>query len=238
MLASDYCISPPPPGLSIPPGFPPPPGLMPPFHGIPPPGVLPPIVPGMPPPFPPPPGLGIPSGPSVPSSSTPNTVAESKPPAPQGQVAPNAAPALPPPLVVPNAALTQSNPAFKKKTVLKYTDANFSPVRPRANDLTHYLTFMFAHRTNNVPAIQSTIIASLLPMTPGQNLQLPKNPEAKSELELRIFFDHLSSCADPREIIPLHFPFDSTRQAYVVWVFRLLVGVEGRLRLTSPSPIH
>lgn len=34
----------------------------------------------------------------------------------------------PPQLVLPNPALAQTNPEMKKKTELKYTDANFSPV--------------------------------------------------------------------------------------------------------------
>lgn len=36
----------------------------------------------------------------------------------------------PPQLVLPNPALAQTNPEMKKKTELKDTNANFSPVRP------------------------------------------------------------------------------------------------------------
>ncbi|KAH9900780.1 hypothetical protein C8Q73DRAFT_662336 [Cubamyces lactineus] len=135
----------PPPGM-LPPGVPPfPPGARPPF---PPPPFLPPGVPppGIPPPgFSPPPGAGMPP---VPIPPMPGASSASPPPpvgAP-GAGAPSAPPqhvppsnqqqpmstAAPPPLVLPNPSLAQVNPPFKKGTVLKWEDANFSPEEKRS----------------------------------------------------------------------------------------------------------
>lgn len=112
----------------MPPGFPgpPPPGMFPPggFPGGPPPMLPPPtFVPqqnaGSPypgPPF----GAGSPAGPPPPGNFPPPTMAA----APQAVQAPRkTAPTLPDP------SRKQTNPPFKKETDLKYSDANFSPVR-------------------------------------------------------------------------------------------------------------
>lgn len=93
------------------PPFPPPPGMVPPF-----PGGFP--LPGVTPPFPPP-------------SMTPPVISGSTPVPPSISVTPTPVagqPTVPPPLSLPNPALAQTNPDLKKKTVLKYSEPNFSPV--------------------------------------------------------------------------------------------------------------
>ncbi|KAI0784913.1 hypothetical protein C8Q75DRAFT_829300 [Abortiporus biennis] len=151
---------PPPFGMpGMPPG-PPPPGFpMPPFAGSPPPGMLPGMPPfppgGLRPPFPPPPSF-VPAGmptpgftPPViatppinhPASVPPSASVSVSPPPPGMAGAPGyhgasshaASTPIPSELKVPNPALTQTNPPFKKPTVLKWSDANFSPEERRAN---------------------------------------------------------------------------------------------------------
>ncbi|KAI0708014.1 hypothetical protein C8Q76DRAFT_628063 [Earliella scabrosa] len=142
----------PPPGM-LPPGVPPfPPGVRPPFP--------PPFIPGMPPPgMPPPPGFSPPPGlpgapmplplPGAPSASPPPgalgippvPAAPGAPPSSAPPVAPPQQPLSsvpPPPLVLPNPQLAQVNPSFKKGTVLKWSDANFSPEETRARHPRYY----------------------------------------------------------------------------------------------------
>ncbi|KAI0293578.1 hypothetical protein BC826DRAFT_1091825 [Russula brevipes] len=117
---------PPPPGFPVPAGFHP--GMMPPFP--PPPGMVPPFpLPGMTPPFP------VPSAtPPVFPGSTPIPPSSSVTPAPVlGQ------PMAPPPLTLPNPSLAQTNPEMKKKTVLKYSEPNFSPDEVRARHPNYYV---------------------------------------------------------------------------------------------------
>ena len=107
----------------LPPGMTPPPGFSPPGpNGLPPtpmpPGASPPPgMPGMPPPIglpgasPPPP----PPGPQPPMTTGPPSLSATHPP-------------VAPPLTLPNPSLAQANPPFKKATVLKWGDPNFSPV--------------------------------------------------------------------------------------------------------------
>ncbi|GBE90211.1 hypothetical protein SCP_1900600 [Sparassis crispa] len=155
------------PGMpGMPPGPPPPGFSMPPFAGSPPPGMFPPGMPpapfphGMRPPFPPPsflpPGV-VPSFP--PSGATPPTMPVT-PVAPGSSVSPppllrvsgvSALPAVatpaavpqpvsttPPPLTLPHPSLAQTNPPFKKATVLKWSDANFAPEEKRASERKYY----------------------------------------------------------------------------------------------------
>ncbi|KAJ7578505.1 hypothetical protein C8J56DRAFT_797331 [Mycena floridula] len=125
---------PPFPGMGFPPGppppgfpFPPPPGMIPgmpppPGFGIPPPGMM--------PPMPPPMARGPPNfvpqqaGASAPPPLAPQPSAEPPKPA-----EPKARPTQP---TLPNPALKQTNPDFKKPTELKYADANFQPDEYRA----------------------------------------------------------------------------------------------------------
>ncbi|KAF5384057.1 hypothetical protein D9615_003141 [Tricholomella constricta] len=130
---------PPPPGFPLPPGFPP--GGPPPF----------PPAPGGPPgatrlPFPPPPQFvpaagASPLPPFPPTPAQPQLAATPPPSAQQPSLAPGApssqtqtpeVQAPPTQLVLPNTALAQTNPPFKKSTVLKYDDPNFSPEEHRA----------------------------------------------------------------------------------------------------------
>lgn len=115
LSAYSYTPRPPMPGFPMPPGFPP--GMMPPFP--PPPGMVPPFPPpGVTPPFPPP-------------SMTPPVFLGSTPVPSSLSVTPTpipSQPTVPPPLSLPNPALAQTNPDLKKKTVLKYSEPNFSPV--------------------------------------------------------------------------------------------------------------
>ena len=114
---SPYSYSRPlPPGFPMPPGFPPP-GMIPPF----------PRPPGMVPPFPP---LGV-TPPLHHPSVTPPMIPGSTPVPPSLSVTPAPVPnqsTAPPPLTLPNPTLAQTNPDLKKKTVLKYSEPNFSPV--------------------------------------------------------------------------------------------------------------
>ena len=127
-------LRPPPPGFPIPPGFPP---------------GAPPFPPGRPP-FPAPsflpPGMSSPGGPPgvfsppPPPKFVPAQTDQSQPPQASPLVAPPSkerlehAVARPeerlrqPVLTLPNQALSQNNPEFKKATELKVKDANFSPV--------------------------------------------------------------------------------------------------------------
>ncbi|KAA1478428.1 hypothetical protein DENSPDRAFT_861852 [Dentipellis sp. KUC8613] len=131
---------PPPPGFPMPPGFPPPPmGMsppgMPPFlpPGVRPPG-FPPFVPGGSPPFVPPHN----ATPPFMHGATPGPPSASATPAPPGASPPPGGSSAPPPLTLPNPALAQTNPDSKKKTDLKYPDANFSPDERRANHPKYY----------------------------------------------------------------------------------------------------
>lgn len=150
----------PPPGMPgmppFPPGGMPPPGMpgAPPFppNGMPPPPGMggPGFPPGQgPPPFSPPgvPGHGPPPGYGglpvrPPGGPAPNFVPAGGPPrfgAPGGFNAGGQPPKGPPAILkVPNPALRQTNPEFKKPTVLKWNDANFSPEERRANDPKYY----------------------------------------------------------------------------------------------------
>ncbi|EMD38037.1 hypothetical protein CERSUDRAFT_113178 [Gelatoporia subvermispora B] len=159
----------PPPGM-LPPGappFPPPPGMRPPFPPppfmppgpIPPPGFvpngaspLPPVPPGASV-SPPPPGMaGMPAPPpptsvaalsaAPPPPSAPPSAPSFAPPPSQSQT-----PAEIPPLTLPNPTLAQTNPPFiKKPTVLKWSDANFSPDEVRSRHLKYY------HRKEQIAA--------------------------------------------------------------------------------------
>jgi len=133
----------------MPPGFPPPPGMVP---------GAPPFPPGMRPPFPPPPQFVPASAPQFPppvsaspvpplSVSPPNVPSSSNPLPPQPPIA--GAPSMPQPspssvpiqgqLILPDAALRQTNPDLKKKTALKYEDANFSPDEKRGRSSKYYV---------------------------------------------------------------------------------------------------
>jgi hypothetical protein len=46
---------------------------------------------------------------------------------------------VPPPLSLPNPALAQTNPDLKKKTLLKYSEPNFSPDEVRSRHLKYYV---------------------------------------------------------------------------------------------------
>ncbi|EIN06976.1 hypothetical protein PUNSTDRAFT_144569 [Punctularia strigosozonata HHB-11173 SS5] len=135
-----------PPGMSPPPGFPLPPGM-------PPPGMLPPGAPPFPLPpgvMPPPPGV-LPPG-IGPPFSPPNAATPPRPPPPSAPTfvpaasahapkapSPSAAPPAPPAqLTLPNPALAQTLPEFKKPTDLKWRDPNFSPDEQRANHPKYY----------------------------------------------------------------------------------------------------
>jgi len=47
-------------------------------------------------------------------------------------------PTAPPPLTLPNPTLAQTNPELKKKTVLKYSEPNFSPDEVRSRHPKYY----------------------------------------------------------------------------------------------------
>ncbi|VDB89627.1 unnamed protein product [Peniophora sp. CBMAI 1063] len=155
------------PGASPPgfPPFPPPPGMMPPMPGMPgmpmppfppPPGMA--LPPGFPP-FPPPPGMSPPGMPSM-NMGTPPIIpgATPRPPsaaatpfAPGGYASPPTfVPQSQPPqrqqslaqvpqLRIPDPSLAQTNPDLKKKTDLKWSDANFSPEEKRAVHPRYYI---------------------------------------------------------------------------------------------------
>ena len=109
-----------PPGIP-PPGFSPPPGIVPPGVGVPP-------IPGASSVSPPP---GVPGAPAPPGAPTfvPSTSAPAQAtPSTQTQPQQTASTVPPTPLVLPNPSLAQVNPTFKKDTVLKWSDPNFSPV--------------------------------------------------------------------------------------------------------------
>ncbi|KAI8982940.1 hypothetical protein BD414DRAFT_516064 [Trametes punicea] len=161
----------PPPGM-VPPVVPPfAPGVRPPF---PPPPFLPPGVPppGIPPPgFSPPPGAGIPPAPvpRMPGASSasppPPSGAPGAPvPAAGAPTAPaqNALPtnvqqptstAPPPPLVLPNPSLAQVNPPFKKGTVLKWDDPNFSPEEKRSRHPKYHFSLQNDKADGPVPNV-------------------------------------------------------------------------------------
>jgi len=48
-------------------------------------------------------------------------------------------PIAPPPLTLPNPSLAQTNPDLKKKTVLKYSEPNFSPDEVRSRHPKYYV---------------------------------------------------------------------------------------------------
>ncbi|KAI0351557.1 hypothetical protein OH77DRAFT_1498509 [Trametes cingulata] len=159
----------PPPGL-MPPGAPPfPPGVRPPF---PPPPFLPPGVPppGIPPPgFSPPPGAGLPPVPMPPmpgaSSASPppppgapGAPGAGAPPAPAQSAQPSggqqpASTAPPRPLVLPNPSLAQVNPPFKKGTVLKWDDPNFSPEEKRSRHPKYHFALQNEKADGPVPNV-------------------------------------------------------------------------------------
>ncbi|KXN81495.1 hypothetical protein AN958_04519 [Leucoagaricus sp. SymC.cos] len=132
-----------PPGVSSPPGMPGhPPPFPPPFPGGLPPGPPPPgfpfppgFPPGGPPPFPPPPGGARPPFPPPflpPGVTPPPGFSGFSPPPPSAAGVPGQGQSKPPQLTLPNPALKQTLPEFKKPTELKWTDANFSPEEHRA----------------------------------------------------------------------------------------------------------
>ncbi|OSD08244.1 hypothetical protein PYCCODRAFT_1429308 [Trametes coccinea BRFM310] len=153
----------PPPGMVAPPF---PPGARPPF---PPPPFLPPGVPppGIPPPgFSPPPGLGmpplpIPRMPGASSASPPPPVGAPSAPAPgagasQASASSTQQPAStasPPPLVLPNPSLAQVNPPFKKGTVLKWDDPNFSPEEKRSRHPKYHFSLQGEKTDGPVPNV-------------------------------------------------------------------------------------
>ncbi|KAI9511087.1 hypothetical protein F5148DRAFT_1326346 [Russula earlei] len=112
----------PPPGFPVPPGFPPPPGMMPPFPPTP-----------LVPPFPPP---GVTPPFHLPSVNTP--VIPGSTPVPPSSTPLSGQPTAPPPLTLPNPSFAQTNPELKKKSVLKYSEPNFSPDEVRARHLKYY----------------------------------------------------------------------------------------------------
>lgn len=150
--------SPPPPGFIPAPGFPqPPPGIMPPGAAPPPPFPA-----GGPrPPFPPPPQF-VPAGasssfppppagsPMPPISNSPSSVPPIPTPAPAPPtITTSSSSQLQGQLVLPNPSLKQTNPDIKKKMVLKYEDANFSPVCfffPSLRYAVFILTWVYAGR--------------------------------------------------------------------------------------------
>ena len=144
--------------FSPPAGFPPagfPPGQMPP--GMPPfpPGGLPPGI--SPPPFFPP--GAAPSIPGFPTAPPPNFVpASSSTLKPPDSASPGQPPKRPP---IPNEKLTQTNPDLKKGQVLKYTDANYSPVSFATVTLPLPLSHC-VHRRKTVLIMPSTITHRLL----------------------------------------------------------------------------
>lgn len=123
---------PPPPGFPFPPGALPPGMMPPPGMSPPPPGMVPMPPPGaMRAPFPPPnfvPGQGMhsPFPPVPPSGSITPATPASAVPTPPSSVPPTTQ--VQRQLVLPNPALSQTLPPFKKETDLKYKDPNFSPV--------------------------------------------------------------------------------------------------------------
>jgi len=88
-------------------------------------------------------------------NGTPALAPQAKPVPPTGSVSVQT---QPPPLVLPNAALEQKYTPFKKKTELKYADANFSPEEKRAHTTTYY----FAKESTNTASSPSAI-ANLAP---------------------------------------------------------------------------
>ncbi|KAF8638141.1 hypothetical protein AX17_002414 [Amanita inopinata Kibby_2008] len=159
-----------PPGPPVPPGISPPPGIVPPFPsampGMPP-GAPPgfPLLPGFPPggmarPPLPPQGWVPPAGSPLPGFSPPPSLpasALSQPPPPQFvpaqqkppvELAAQSArahpdtnvPSRPTQPTLPNPALVQHNPEFKKPTDLKYKDPNFVPEEHRALHVKYYYT--------------------------------------------------------------------------------------------------
>jgi len=126
---------PPPPGMGLPPGFPPGmPPMMPPPGISPPPGLhAPNFIPAGTSPVPPfaPPGA-FPPGPPLNVQAPAQSQLPPFPPQPPAQVKADTPAPLRPQLVLPNPALSQENPAFKKATSLKWSDPNFSPEEHRA----------------------------------------------------------------------------------------------------------
>ena len=144
------------------PGFPPP-GMMPPFP--PPPGMVSFPPPGMTPPFPPP-------------SMTPPVMPGSTPVPPSLSATPTPVPGqpiAPPPLSLPNPSLAQTNPDLKKKTVLKYSEPNFSPVSLIYIIFSPILIELSHSRTRSAPGTRNTMsLRTRLHLLQGQRLILPQ----------------------------------------------------------------
>ncbi len=132
-----------PPGMPLPgappTAFSPPPGMFPPGVHVPPiPGASPisppPGVPGAPPPGAPAfvPAIAPPSQtiqPTYDQQQHQHQHQHQQQPQQQQQAQQPVSTVPPTPLVLPDPSLAQVNPTFKKATVLKWSDANFSPVR-------------------------------------------------------------------------------------------------------------
>jgi len=130
---------PPPPGFPMmPPPFPgAPPGMLPPGMAQPPPGIQPPFPPPhlMPPGGPGGPPMFVPASSATPLPPPPSASISSAPPPPgSASVTPSLGAPTPAPgeLRLPESAVPQSNPPFKKPTELKWQDANFSPDEKRS----------------------------------------------------------------------------------------------------------
>ena len=146
------------------PPFPPPPGMVPSFS---PPGVTPPFpLPSMTPPV-------IPGSTPVPPSLsvTPTPI--------PGQ------PIAPPPLSLPNPSLAQTNPDLKKKTLLKYSEPNFSPVSLFLScALFRTLIWPPLSRTRSAPDTRNTTsLRTRLHLLRGQRLMLRQR---RSRQKLRL----------------------------------------------------
>ena len=182
----------PPPGM-MPPGAPPfPPGVRPPFPPpFLPPGMAPPGMPG----FPPPPGAGLPIPPIPGASMSPPPGLPAPPGMPSTPIPPpsNAIPppnhlqnpssSPPPPLMLPDPTMAQVNPPFKKGTILKWADANFSPVSDDAYGwCTNEANILCRKRRGQGPLV-TTLLSPLTDQCPVFH---PRRCAARSERALRI----------------------------------------------------
>lgn len=140
---------PPPPGMALPPGFPP----FPPPPGMSPPGMpymgTPPMIPGATPR--PPSAAATPFAPGG-YASPPTFVPQSQQPQHQQQQQQPSAPQL----TLPDPSLAQTNPDLKKKTDLKWSDANFSPVSPSSFCLIEPCLMCWLCRRRGAPFIRNT----------------------------------------------------------------------------------
>ena len=183
-----YQISPPPPGFPLPPGFPPGgPPLLPPGQQAPP------NRPPMPPPsfvpasaslpLPPPPFGG--TLPPAPPQMDISSQASAPPSEPRSQLPESQVP--PAQLVLPNPALQQENPPFKKKTILKYEDANFSPVCCLACCLVLYIKCTHSFRRSIERLTHATFSQSLqlVLALPWRNLEEGRERRRKTFFECR-----------------------------------------------------